>query len=75
MYADCLQMFRTRHQQQAAAGSFINSNALPRVSSAAQQLAVRLSPTKDADAQTVADTIKLLCMTLQQHGVPLDLER
>lgn len=68
-------MFRMRHQQQAAAGSFINSNALPRVSSAAQQLAVRLSPTKDADAQTVADTIKLLCMTLQQHGVPLDLER
>lgn len=23
----------------------------------------------------VANTIKLLCMTLQQHGVPLDLER
>lgn len=48
-----LQAFRLRSQQQAAAGSFVNSGVLPRVSSAAQQLAVRLSPTKDADAQTV----------------------
>lgn len=68
-------MFRQRHQQQAAAGSFLNSGALPRVSSAAQQLAVRLSPTKDADAQQVHNTISLLCLTLQQHGVALSLER
>jgi hypothetical protein len=48
-----LQMFRMRHQQQAAAGSFLNSDLLPHVSSSAQQLAVRLTATKDADAQTV----------------------
>lgn len=55
-------MFRMRHQQQAAAGSFLNSDLLPRVSSSAQQLAVRLTATKDADAQTV----RVLVMPLGQ---------
>ena len=48
-----MQAFRLRHQQQAAAGCYLNRVDAPRISSAAQQLAARLSPTKDADSQQV----------------------